>query len=77
MFGLSKKIEVNYEALKSGFENNTMTIDEIDVVSSELIILLSILTNKGVTQVNKKYTVDYYKQRVWGIIENAGFLPEL
>lgn len=77
MSGLCKRVEKNYQILKSGVKNNTLTIDEIDYMTCELITFLSILTEQKITHINADETVDRYKERVWNIVENAGLLPEL
>jgi hypothetical protein len=77
MKDLRRDVENNYVILKKGVKNNTMSIQDIDTISRHLIDVLSILTQRGVTQINEKESVDRYKERVWNIIENAGLLPEL
>jgi non-homologous end joining protein Ku len=77
MLGLCKRVEKNYQVLKSGVKNNTLTIDEIDHMTCELITFLSMLTEQRITHINADETVDRYKERVWNIVENAGLLPEL
>lgn len=77
MSGLCKRVEKNYQVLKSGVKNNTLTIDEIDYMTCELITFLSMLTEQRITHINADETVDRYKERVWNIVENAGLLPEL
>ena len=77
MSGLCKKVEKNYQILKSGVKGNTLTVDEIDNMTCELITFLSILTEQRITHINADETVDRYKERVWNIVENAGLLPEL
>ena len=77
MKDLRRDVENNYVILKKGVKNNTMSIQDIDTISRHLIDILSILTQRGVTQINEKESVDRYKERVWNIIENAGLLPEL
>jgi hypothetical protein len=77
MSDLCRKVEVKYDVLKEGFKKKRFTIDEIDDMTCELISFLAILTDKGVTQINKKKSVDDYKERVWNIVEKVGLLPEL
>jgi len=77
MKDLKREVENNYVTLKKGVKSNTMSLEEIDVMSRYLIDVLSILTQKGVTQINEKESVDRYKERVWNIIENVGLLKEL
>lgn len=77
MSGLCKRVEKNYKILKSGVKSNTLTVDEIDNMTCELITFLSILTEQRITHINADETVDRYKERVWNIVENAGLLPEL
>jgi hypothetical protein len=77
MSGLCKRVEKNYKILKSGVKSNTLTVDEIDNMTCELITFLSILTEQRITHINADETVDRYKERVWNIVENTGLLPEL
>ena len=77
MKDLKREVENNYVTLKKGIKSNTMSLEEIDVMSRYLIDVLSILTQKGVTQINEKESVDRYKERVWNTIENVGLLKEL
>jgi len=77
MSDLRRKVEVNYDILKEGIKKKRLTIDEIDLMTCELITFLAILTERGITQINEKNSVDRYKERVWNIVENAGLLPEL
>ncbi len=77
MEGLKRKVEVNFKVLKVGIQTNQLTLGEIDFMTCELITFLAILTEKGVTNINEKQSVDKYKERVWNIVENNGLLPEL
>jgi hypothetical protein len=77
MLNLCKKVEKDFQILKSGVKNNTLSIDEIDHMTCELITFLSMLTEQRITHINTDETVDRYKERVWNIVENAGLLPEL
>jgi len=52
-----------------------MSIEEVDLITCELIAELAILTEKNVTEING-VSIDLYKDRVWWIVENAGLLPE-
>jgi hypothetical protein len=77
MSDLRRKVEINYQILKNGIKENKLSIDEIDHMTCELISFLAILTDRGITHIDEKNTVDRYKDRVWNIIENVGLLPEL
>jgi hypothetical protein len=77
MSDLRRKVEVKYDVLKRGVKNNTLSINDIDHMSCELITFLAVLTDRGVTHIDEDNTVDRYKERVWNIVENAGLLPEL
>jgi hypothetical protein len=68
-------IEVKYLDLKKRFKAKEMSIEEVDLITCELITKLAILTEKNVTAING-VSIDLYKDRVWWIIENAGLLPE-
>jgi hypothetical protein len=77
MSDLVRKVEVKFDVLKRGVKDNSLSITDIDDMTCELITFLAILTERGVTQINEKKSVDQYKERVWNIVENAGLLPEL
>jgi hypothetical protein len=68
-------IEVKYLDLKKRFKAKEMSIEEVDLITCELIAELAILTEKNVTEING-ISIDLYKDRVWWIVENAGLLPE-
>ena len=68
-------IEVKYLDLKKRFKAKEMPIEEVDLITCELIAELAILTEKNVTEING-VSIDLYKDRVWWIVENAGLLPE-
>ena len=68
-------IEVKYLDLKKRFKAKEMSIEEVDLITCELITELAILTEKNVTEING-VSIDLYKDRVWWIVENAGLLPE-
>jgi len=64
-------IEVKYLDLKKRFKAKEMSIEEVDLITCELITELAILTEKNVTEING-VSIDLYKDRVWWIVENAG-----
>jgi len=68
-------IEVKYLDLKTRFKAGTISIEEVDQITCELIAELAVLTVKGYTEINGT-SIDLYKNRVWYIIELAGLLPE-
>lgn len=68
-------IEVKYLDLKKRFKAKEMLIEEVDLITCELITELALLTEKNVTEING-VSIDLYKDRVWWIVENAGLLPE-
>ena len=68
-------IEVKYLDLKKRFKAKEMSIEEVDLITCELIAELAMLTEKNVTEING-VSIDLYKDRVWWIVENAGLLPE-
>jgi len=68
-------IEVKYLDLKKRFKAKEMSIEEVDLITCELIAELARLTEKNVTEING-VSIDLYKDRVWWIVENAGLLPE-
>lgn len=67
-------IETKFETLKSNFKNNTLTTDEIDNLTCELILDLALLTESGITEINGT-SIDLFKDRVFWIVEKAGLLP--
>lgn len=77
MSDLRRKVEVKFDVLKRGVKDNSLSVSTIDDMTCELITFLAILTERGITQINEKKSVDQYKERVWNIVENAGLLPEL
>ena len=76
MVSLCKKVEKDFQILKSGVKNDTLTINEIDKMSFELLAVLGTLTQNNVVKINEKETVNTYKERVWMIIENVGLLAD-
>ncbi len=76
MVSLCKKVEKDFQILKSGVKNDTLTINEIDKMSFELLGILGTLTQNNVVKINEKETVNTYKERVWMIIENVGLLAD-
>lgn len=76
MVSLCKKVEKDFQILKSGVKKDTLTINEIDKMSFELLGILGTLTQNNVVKINEKETVNTYKERVWMIIENVGLLAD-
>jgi hypothetical protein len=68
-------IEVKYLDLKTRFKAGTISIEEVDQITCELIAELAVLTTKGYTEINGT-SIDLMKDRVWWIVEKAGLLPE-
>jgi len=68
-------IEVKYFDLKTRFKAGTISIEEVDQITCELIAELAVLTTKDVTEINGT-SIDLMKDRVWWIVEKAGLLPE-
>jgi hypothetical protein len=68
-------IEVKYLDLKTRFKAGTLSIEEVDQITCELIAELAVLTTKNVTEINGT-SIDLMKDRVWWIVEKAGLLPE-
>ena len=75
-FVANKKVEKDFQILKSGVKNDTLTINEIDKMSFELLGVLGTLTQNNVVKINEKETINTYKERVWMIIENVGLLAD-
>ena len=76
MVSLCKKVEKDFQILKSGVKKDTLTINAIDKMSFELLGILGTLTQNNVVKINEKETVNTYKERVWMIIENVGLLAD-
>ena len=76
MVSLCKKVEKDFQILKSGVKKDTLTINEIDKMSFELLGVLGTLTQNNVVKINEKETVNTYKERVWMVIENVGLLAD-
>ena len=68
-------IETKWLELKAKSKVKDINIEEIDQLTSQLIVDLSDLTIAGVTEI-EGVSIDLYKDRVWWIVENAGLLPE-
>ena len=68
-------IEVKYLDLKTRFKAGTISIEEVDQITCELIAELAVLTTKNITEINAT-SIDMMKDRVWWIVEKAGLLPE-
>jgi hypothetical protein len=68
-------IEVKYLDLKTRFKADTISIEEVDQITCELIAELAVLTTKNITEINGT-SIDLMKDRVWWIVEKAGLLPE-
>ena len=68
-------IEVRYLDLKTRFKSGTISIEEVDQITCELIAELAVLTERGITEINGT-SIDLMKDRVWWIVEKAGLLPE-
>lgn len=67
-------IEVKYLDLKKRFKAKEMSIEEVDLITCELIAELALLTEKNVKEING-VSIDLYKDRVFWIVEKAGLLP--
>jgi hypothetical protein len=61
--------------LKKMYKDGNTDMELFDSLSTELIQLLGELTFRGIKEIEGE-KVDKWKDRVWNLIENAGFLPE-
>jgi hypothetical protein len=68
-------IEQKWLTIKSKSKTDNYNIDELDHLTCELIAYLSLLTMKGITEING-VSIDIYKDRVWWVVEKIGLLPE-
>jgi len=70
-----KSIKPQWLTIKSKFKSGNYDVNEIGHLTSDLLAQLAALTVQGVTTIGK-IDIDKYKFRVWGVVENAGLLPE-
>ncbi len=68
-------IETKWLEIKAKSKAKDINIEEIDQLTSQLIIDLSDLTIAGVTEI-EGVSIDLYKDRVWWVVEKVGLLPE-
>jgi hypothetical protein len=68
-------VEQKWLTIKSKSKINNYNIEELDYLTCELIAYLSLLTMKGITEING-VSIDIYKDRVWWVVEKIGLLPE-
>jgi hypothetical protein len=68
-------VEQKWLTIKSKSKTDNYNIDELDHLTCELIAYLSLLTMKGITEING-VSIDIYKDRVWWVVEKIGLLPE-
>ena len=68
-------IETKWLELKAKSKVKDINIEEIDQLTSQLIVDLSDLTIAGVTEI-EGVSIDLYKDRVWWVVEKVGLLPE-
>lgn len=68
-------IETKWLEIKAKSKAKDINIEEIDRLTSQLIVDLSDLTIAGVTEI-EGVSIDLYKDRVWWVVEKVGLLPE-
>jgi hypothetical protein len=68
-------IEQKWLAIKNKAKIDNYDVNELDYLTCELIAYLSLLTTKGITEINN-ISIDTYKDRVWWVVEKIGLLPE-
>jgi hypothetical protein len=68
-------VEQKWLTIKSKSKTDNYDIDELDHLTCELIAYLSLLTMKGITEIDG-VSIDIYKDRVWWVVEKIGLLPE-
>lgn len=61
--------------IKEKYKSSNPNIEEIDLLTQDLLSDLSELTIKGYTEIDG-VEIDKYKDRVWRVVENCGLLPE-
>jgi hypothetical protein len=68
-------IETKFLNIKSKFKAGGYDIDEMDILTCDLIAHLAQLTDSGVEEI-EGVSIDLYKDRTWWLIEKLGLLPE-
>jgi len=68
-------IESKWLNIKSKSKVENLNIEELDLLTCDLIADLAQLTEAGITEV-EGVSVDLYKDRVWWVVEKIGLLPE-
>jgi hypothetical protein len=68
-------IESKWLNIKAKSKVENLNIEELDVLTCDLITDLAQLTEAGITEV-EGVSVDLYKDRVWWVVEKIGLLPE-
>jgi hypothetical protein len=69
------KIDNQWLDIKAKLKDPERSVEELEHLTSWLLISLAELTRKGYTSVDG-VSVDLYKTRVWNAIEDLGILPE-
>ena len=68
-------IEQKWNTIKEKSKSENYDLEELDYLTCDLIAHLTILTERGIEEING-VTINTYKSRVWNVVENAGLLPE-
>jgi hypothetical protein len=68
-------IEQKWSTIKEKSKNENYDLEELDYLTCDLIAHLTILTERGIEEING-VTINTYKSRVWNVVENIGLLPE-
>ena len=68
-------IETKWLEIKEKSKVENPNIEELDILTCQLIVDLADLTIAGVTEI-EGVSIDLYKDRVWWVVEKIGLLPE-
>ena len=68
-------IQSKWEIIKEKSKSKDYDLEELDILTCDLITHLAVLTGNGVEYIGN-ISVDTYKDRVWWVVEKIGLLPE-
>jgi len=75
MISKRNTIEQKWNTIKEKSKSKNYDLEELDYLTCDLIAHLTILTERGIKEISG-VSIDTYKNRVWGVVENIGLLPE-
>ena len=68
-------IQSKWEIIKEKSKSKDYDLEELDILTCDLITHLAVLTGNGVEYIDD-ISIDTYKDRVWWVVEKIGLLPE-